>query len=792
MSDSPEINGEPAASRTVREESGPAAPRDKASAPTVRDSPAPQRDDAEPKATYSLPSFRDYPVLRTLSTAGGEADILVIADAAQREYVLRLYRHGKEPATDVFPKLVPVSQALGATIVNSYEAGFDEATGRHYEIQEYLPLGDLAGFLKGRTLAPAEFTALLSQLGSALARLHGQGLIHRDLKPDNILLRSRDPLQVAIADFGISSLLDPSLSVKETRALNTPLYGAPESFADFAGPAGDFWSLGVVLLEGLLGAHPLAGLSLNMVTRELSSRGLKIPASLPRDQALALQGLLTRDYRRRWAWPEIQGFLAGNMDIPVYYEREGENARPNAPGDFAKPFLFEGIKFFNPQTLAKYFCQSPECWEKGRTAMGKGLARDWLEANQRYDEAILLESLETRDPDELLFNFETLFGASKERHWRGMPLDFANLRRLATEGESLSPREKDILAEILNGDLARLAKLSASLREPLAPLIEALLSIAKPIPLEVFVSALAASQNPKDYLFGTPGPPGTAAEAARFAIQAATPLIPVKYLRDHFDEATIFPEDLFQGVLSSPARYREALPALNRMELMIQEAEGKSFFFRFREISLPQREEVYKVSPLKLHEFLSYFNFRLLDPLRLSFWERRDDKKILALENKKRLADIEPFEGIFHYLGNVLPAVLLSLLTIWLFFYYAKIGPTRLVRAVDMFIIRYWFTLIIAFAATTLFPLLPRGRAQIAGMYFFLLFYLQLVFFPLFTSSNFAEKTQNINRFFLYAMIVGGILLTRHSLKSYLRRRIFDSLPENQTHQRIPRDMRNL
>jgi serine/threonine protein kinase len=127
-------------------------------------------------------------------------------------------------------------------------------------------------------------------------------------------------LEVALGDFGISSILAKNISIKETRMANTPLYAAPEAFADFASTAGDFWSLGTVLLECLEGYHPLDGLSINMVMREICSRGIKVPSNIPSDLEKLLMGLLTRDDKKRWRHKELISCLNGDLNIPVYYE----------------------------------------------------------------------------------------------------------------------------------------------------------------------------------------------------------------------------------------------------------------------------------------------------------------------------------------------------------------------------------------------------------------------------------------------------------------------------------------
>ncbi|MDR1314506.1 MAG: protein kinase, partial [Deltaproteobacteria bacterium] len=372
-------------------------------------------------APFGLKSFQGYPVDRVLSSAGGEADIYVIRDGGGREYVLRLFRQGREPKPEVFGRLPELSAKLGGMICQSYLTGRDAPTGRWYEIQEYMPSGDLAGLFAAGPVSPQAFRELARQLALALDALHREGVVHRDVKPDNILVRSRDPLAVALADFGISSLLAPGVSIKGTRAANTPLYSAPESYADFAGAAGDFWSLGAVLLEGALGRHPLSGLSVNQVMREISLRGLPVPGGVGPSEAALLKGLLTRDDRRRWGAAEISRWLKGESGIAVFYEdpsgRGAAGAGDAAAGRARAPYKFRGREYRSSAELAEAFDSSEEDWAQAREHLSRGYVRSHLEETGRADGARLLGRIESLGlgPDESLFAFIQNFRA-KARH----------------------------------------------------------------------------------------------------------------------------------------------------------------------------------------------------------------------------------------------------------------------------------------------------------------------------------------------------------------------------------------
>ncbi|GIF16231.1 serine/threonine-protein kinase [Actinoplanes teichomyceticus] len=109
-----------------------------------------------------------------------------------------------------------------------------------------------------RTLAPAEAARLAAQVADALAEAHEMGVIHRDLKPDNILLLCRDGrLETRLTDFGIARILNVPSMTTPNAVVGTPHYMAPEAFHGATpSPATDVYALGVLLYELVCGRPP--------------------------------------------------------------------------------------------------------------------------------------------------------------------------------------------------------------------------------------------------------------------------------------------------------------------------------------------------------------------------------------------------------------------------------------------------------------------------------------------------------------------------------------------------------
>src|SRR5690606_4495397 len=127
-------------------------------------------------------------------------------------------------------------------VVRILRTGEDD--GQDYELQEYIGGGSLADTLAGGTPWPPDrITEVVRQLADALTDLHRHDIVHRDIKPANVLIRSHDPLDLALADFGLSRGIDASVVFATTS--RTLAYAPPESFAGETSRPWDWWSLGI-------------------------------------------------------------------------------------------------------------------------------------------------------------------------------------------------------------------------------------------------------------------------------------------------------------------------------------------------------------------------------------------------------------------------------------------------------------------------------------------------------------------------------------------------------------------
>jgi serine/threonine-protein kinase len=134
-------------------------------------------------------------------------------------------------------------------------------------VMEYVPGTDLRDVLVGRgPLDPAHATDVAIAMCDALQAAHRQGLIHRDVKPENVLI-ARDGT-VKVADFGIAAVADAERTIPGGSILGTLRYLSPEQAkGEIATHSSDIWSVGAVLFELLTGSSPQGGTGAELLRR---------------------------------------------------------------------------------------------------------------------------------------------------------------------------------------------------------------------------------------------------------------------------------------------------------------------------------------------------------------------------------------------------------------------------------------------------------------------------------------------------------------------------------------------
>ncbi len=186
-----------------------------------------------------------------------------------------------------------------ANLVTLYDAGTDAATGREYIAMELVDGVDLATELQGGPLAADDAARLLTDIGEALHVIHGQGIVHRDVKPANVLLdRTALPPRrwhAKLADFGIARLADSSRVTSTGALVGTAAFLSPEQVrGEVPGPPSDVYALGLVVLESLTGTRAYPGDALESAAARLQ-RDPVVPDELGAEWVALLRSMTARE-----------------------------------------------------------------------------------------------------------------------------------------------------------------------------------------------------------------------------------------------------------------------------------------------------------------------------------------------------------------------------------------------------------------------------------------------------------------------------------------------------------------
>ncbi|NUS95426.1 MAG: serine/threonine protein kinase, partial [Nocardia sp.] len=136
-----------------------------------------------------------------------------------------------------------------------------EQDGRLWIAMEYVDGTDAGELLRAGPPTPERAVRIIEATAAALDHAHRRGILHRDVKPANILLTRSTPEHVLLADFGIAKSLDESVGLTRTGEVFASLrYAAPEQFTDAAiDHRADIYALGGTLHHLLTGSHPYSG-----------------------------------------------------------------------------------------------------------------------------------------------------------------------------------------------------------------------------------------------------------------------------------------------------------------------------------------------------------------------------------------------------------------------------------------------------------------------------------------------------------------------------------------------------
>jgi len=367
-----------------------------------------------------------YEVIEKLNIVTGEADLYLCSFAA-RKYIAKVYRRKIAVKPEVAQRLSQIHSPFVARIF-----AMGEYDGYPVEVLPYFSHGSLAG--KRFTYDQLKYE-IIPSVNEGLHILHENGIIHKDVKPSNIMLNN-DGRTAAIIDFGISSLRENGATVIVTKTGLTPEYSAPETFRNLFLNESDYYSFGVTIYELFCGHTPYSEMNQEEIEQFISIQKLPMPEGMEQDLQNLINALTYPDItnrrdktnpNRRWGYDEVNNWC---NDVPQPIPGEATKQSTSKSNvtqpvenheDDMLPYRFGGKSITSTVVLVESL---NERWDEAKKHLLRGLLLAHFKKDSNAEIISNLmdieEEADTTDADVLLFRSLYLIDSTLRSFlWKG-------------------------------------------------------------------------------------------------------------------------------------------------------------------------------------------------------------------------------------------------------------------------------------------------------------------------------------------------------------------------------------
>ncbi len=250
-------------------------------------------------SSVAIPSTRElvlgrYRPVRPLGSGGSGSVWLALDERNGLDIALKIIPREGKAAARAEREALAARRLRHERCVRAYDVGHDSS--HVYIAYEYVAGRTVREAMRTGELSDGDAVEIAAQVLDALAHAHRTGIVHRDVKPSNILLEDHDEIAVRLLDFGLAQFDGADTLTAVGDVPGTLAYIAPERLAGAdATPESDVWSVGVLLWESLAGRHPFWGVPLQEVARAIEVGAPPLATErreLPRRLLAAIDGAL--------------------------------------------------------------------------------------------------------------------------------------------------------------------------------------------------------------------------------------------------------------------------------------------------------------------------------------------------------------------------------------------------------------------------------------------------------------------------------------------------------------------
>ena len=242
-----------------------------------------------------------YRPVRPLGSGGSGSVWLALDEQNGLDVALKIIPREGKAAARAEREALAARRLRHDRCVRAYDVGHD--SGHVYIAYEYVPGRTMRETIRAGALSDQDAVEAATQVLDALAHAHRAGIVHRDVKPANILVEDRDEITVRLLDFGLAQFDGADTLTAVGDVPGTLAYIAPERLAGGdATPQSDVWSVGVLLWETLTDRHPFWGVPIQEVARSIQAGAPPLASErrgLPRRLVTAVDTALAIDPKAR-------------------------------------------------------------------------------------------------------------------------------------------------------------------------------------------------------------------------------------------------------------------------------------------------------------------------------------------------------------------------------------------------------------------------------------------------------------------------------------------------------------